>query len=901
MNKVNKQKPILDVCRLNKVGLGGFLETKIRGIKLTEVMNTMFYGWEYYSSNLVEGRILVIWNANLVKLQVLQESDQLLHCQVRIHNQKVFCITFVYGSNNLEMRRYLWMDLEYLSKPSNAWMVLGDFNASFNPNDRMGGRPITVKEMEDARHWFDLGLVEEMKTMGPYFTWSNNQEGGDRIFSKLDRVFANEAWLDEHPLASAGVQWEVGSDHSMIVIKQLPEIKVEVRPFRFYNMWIVHPQFREVVLKNWNQPLRFPGRGLNQISWNLLRLKHTLKSFNWKIMGDVVFNYERSKLDYQQAHSICLADPSNREFSNNDRVACLEFKRHEKLYASYISKKSKIDWLSAASGNIDFQAIGQGSVLSSEDQLGLIKPFTVKEVKLAMFSIHSLKSPGSDGFGAGFFKALWKDIGKDISWAVMDFFESARIPLSLNSTLLTLIPKVDHPTNASEFRPIACFNTLYKCISKMLCNRLNLVLPALISQNQGAFIKNRFLAHNILILQDLLKGYNRRTVSPCCIMKIDISKAYDSIDWNFLENLLNALCFPKRFIKWIMVCLRGSSYALVLNGSIQGRFQGARGLKQGDPISPLLFVIVMDYLTRLLLKTSREKEFKFHPLCKSLNLVSLCFADDLLLFCKANQSSVRLIQQAFSVFTNTSGLSINDSKSRIYIGGLDAGEKDSLLQDCCLQEGQFPLRYLGIPLRPTKWRACDYVILIDKMRARLKGWSSRHLSYAGRVQLINSVLLGIRSYWMNIFILPQKVVKAIDSLCLRFLWGEKDNRSKMHRISWEHVCRPKCYGGLGFKDSALWNKVMMAKLMQDTSWYWRRIIKLSNIWSDAVTKAVARNGKIHMSTLNLLVFPGELESAPCCQDMAESLRSSGVPYLAEQESMLAKSVLFASVPDRSLD
>ncbi|XP_062114287.1 uncharacterized protein LOC133825346 [Humulus lupulus] len=625
MNKVNKQKIILDVCRLNKVGLGALLETKIRGVKVKEVMNTIFYGWEFYSSNLVDGRILVIWNAKMVQLEVLQESDQLLHCQVRMHNQKILCITFVYGSNNLEMRRSLWIDLEHLSKPSNAWMVLGDFNAAFNPNDRMGGRPITLKEMEDTRQWLDLGLVEEMKIMGPYFTWSNNQEGGDRIFSKLDRVFANETWLDEHPLASAGVQWEVGSDHSMILIKQLPVIRVGVQPFRFYNMWIVHPQFREVVLNNWNQPLRFPGRGLDQISWKLLRLKHTLKNFNWKIMGDVLCNYERSKLDYQQAHSNCLADLSNRELSNEDRVAYLEFKRHEKLYASYIYQKNDYEKVSThfldhfrnflgsaseASGIIDTHAIGLGSVLSSEDQLGLIKPFTVKEVKKAMLSIHSLKSPGPDGFGADFFKALWKDIGMEITWGVLDFFESASIPHSLNSTLLSLIPKVDHPINASEFRPIACYNTLYKCISKMLCNRLKLVLPALISQNQGAFIKNRFLAHNVLILQDLLKGYNRRNISPRCIMKIDISKAYDSIDWNFLENLLNALCFPKRFIKWIMVCLRGSSYALVLNGSIQGQFQGARGLKQGDPISPLLFVMVMDYLTRLLLKTSREKEFK---------------------------------------------------------------------------------------------------------------------------------------------------------------------------------------------------------------------------------------------------------------------------------------------------
>ncbi|XP_062075211.1 uncharacterized protein LOC133779240 [Humulus lupulus] len=541
MNKVNKQKSILDVCRLNKVGIGALLETKIRGDKLKEVMITMFNGWEFYSSKVVEGRIL--------------ESDQLLHYQVRLYNQNYFCITFVYGSNNLEMRRCLWMDLEHLSWPSKAWMVLGDFNAVFNPNDRMGGRPITVKEMEDARKWLDLGLVEEMKTMGPFFTWSNNQEGEDCIFSKLDRVFVNESWLDVHPLASVGTQWEIGSDHSMILIKQLPAIRVGVKPFHFYNMWAGHPQFREVVLTSWNRPLRFPGRGLDHISWKLNRLKHTLKRFNWKIMGDISCNYERSKFEYQQAHSKCLADPSNRMLSIEDRETYLEFKRQEKVYASFMYQKSKIDWLrfgdsnssffhasikrrklanrivsfvsndgkivddydkvtdhflvhfknflgtaNKASGEIDDQAIWFGAVLSREDQLVLIKPFTVKEVRM------------------------------EIAGAILDFFESDIIPHSLNNTLLSLILKVEQPVNASEFRPIACCNTLYKCISKMLCNRLNNVLPALINQNQGAFIKNRLLAHNVLILQDLLKGYNRRNISPRCLMKIDISKAYDSID-----------------------------------------------------------------------------------------------------------------------------------------------------------------------------------------------------------------------------------------------------------------------------------------------------------------------------------------------------------------------------------
>ncbi|XP_062093709.1 uncharacterized protein LOC133799722 [Humulus lupulus] len=185
---------------------------------------------------------------------------------------------------------------------------------------------------------------------------------------------------------------------------------------------------------------------------------------------------------------------------------------------------------SKATGQIDLECINNGHVLSLEDQLHLIQPFTYHEVRSAMFSINLVKSPGPDGYGAGFFKVLWKDIGKEISMAVLDFFITGRIPSVLNDTILSLIPK-------------------------------------------------RSLAYNVLFLQDLIKGYNRKNSSPRCAMKLDLSKAYDTIDWDFLENLLNMFCFPSRFINWIMVCLRGSSYSLVLNGRIQGNFKGGKGLR----------------------------------------------------------------------------------------------------------------------------------------------------------------------------------------------------------------------------------------------------------------------------------------------------------------------------------
>ncbi|XP_062103730.1 uncharacterized protein LOC133814836 [Humulus lupulus] len=801
----------------------------------------------------LERIILLIWKAHLAQIDVIQENAQLLHCRVRIcsRNQD-FCLTIVYGSNNLETRRLLWHDLANLHLPIKPWIILGDFNAAFNINDRIGGRPISVKEMEDAQQWLALGLVEEMKIMGPYFTWSKNQEGGITYFLSWTGSFLMRlGWI----------------------------------PFCCLQHFL---NGRETVLDSWSKPFCTKGNRLEKLVGKLIRLKHVLKRFNWRVMGDVVCNFERSKSLFQLAQSKLYDDPCNISLISTEREAYLEFSRQEKISESFLPQKSKITWLhfgdesssyfyaslkkrkvanqivsfisadgmlvydyemvtlhflqhfqsflgcaSRANGHIDSQSITYGPVLDFDTQLELIKPFSPHDVKVALFSIHSVKSLGLDGYGAGFFKDLWKDIGKEVSMDVLDFFESGNIPQCLNDTLLVLILKVDQPTNAADFRPIACCTTIYKCISKMLCGRLSTVLPSLINQSQGAFIKHRSLAYNVLIFQDLIKGYNRKNSSPRCAMKIDLSKAYDSIDWDFLENLLNALCFPSRFIRWIM-------------------------------------------------------HFRFHPMCKSLNLVNLCFADDLLIFCKATTQSVQIIHRALAEFKMALGLSINHNKSHIYFGGLSEVAKAPALNCTNLIEGSFPLKYFEVPLRPTKCKASEYDIIPKKIRLRLNTWATRNLSYAGRTQLVQSVLLGIQNYWMSIFLLPQSVVRDIDRLCINFLWGEKGSRSKFHLSSWEFVCRPKAYGGLGFREGPAWNKILLAKfiwaisskqdqlwvkwvnniylkgsqlwdyiLKQDVSWYWRKLIKLCNSMFGLVLAAAEVHGKLRLGKLYNHFLPGE--------------------------------------------
>ncbi|XP_062085566.1 uncharacterized protein LOC133791662 [Humulus lupulus] len=360
-----------------------------------------------------------------------------------------------------------------------------------------------------------------------------------------------------------------------------------------------------------------------------------------------------------------------------------------------------------------------------------------------------------------------------------------------------------------------------------------------------------------MILQDILKNYRRKNNSPRYTIKIDISKAYDTVDWNFVEDLLNALNFPARFFQLVMICIKSTSYSLLMNGRIQGGFQGAKGLRQGDPLSPLIFVMIMDYLTRCFLHAALDSKFRYHPLCKSLKLINLCFADDLILLSKGSKQSIKVLKEVLDGFNNTTGLFINVSKSQIFFGGVDSREKREIIRDIYLAEDCFPLKYLGVPLRPTKWKAEDCGIIIKKIRLRLNTWGSRHLSFAGRVQLIHSVLLGLRNYWMSTFILPQSVSKEVEKLCRGFLWGMNGNRSRIHVASWEKVCLPKPYGGLGFKEGTKWNQAILAKyiwaitekrdllwvkwvnniylkrvsiwsydLKVDTSWYWRKLCRL---------------------------------------------------------------------------
>lgn len=202
----------------------------------------------------------------------------------------------------------------------------------------------------------------------------------------------------------------------------------------------------------------------------------------------------------------------------------------------------------------------------------MVRPVSNEKVKNAMFSIGENKAPGLDGYTLAFFKASWHIIGSDVTTAIQEFFVKGKLLHELNNTIISLIPKVPTPIKITDYRPISCCNVLYKCISKILSDRLKAGLMDIVSLNQSAFVPGRRISDNILLTQEIMKNYHIKRGHPRCAFKVDIQKAYDTVDWKFMPNILVGFGFHDKFVEWITLCVTTASYSININGEAHGFF-----------------------------------------------------------------------------------------------------------------------------------------------------------------------------------------------------------------------------------------------------------------------------------------------------------------------------------------
>lgn len=312
--------------------------------------------------------------------------------------------------------------------------------------------------------------------------------------------------------------------------------------------------------------------------------------------------------------------------------------------------------------------------------------------------------------------------------------------------------------------------------------------------------------------------------------KIDLEKAYDHVDWDFLRGTLIDFGFPSTTINLIMSCVSSSSLSIVWNGKRLPSFSPTRGLRQGDPLSPYLFVLCMEKLSLAIQSEVTKGNWSPFQVPRNGPLIShLLFTDDVLFFTKAKSSQARLVSSMLEKFGRVSGLKVNVSKSRAFFSsGLPTSKARKCTQITQIREARSLEKYMGFPLIHGRSSKKDFEFITEKMNTRLASWKHRLLNRAGRMTLASSILSTIPSYYMQVCGLPQSVCDHIDKISRDFIWKGSQNKG-INLVNWQKVSMPKVSKGLGIRAARDANTALLGKLVwevqQKTDKLWVQILR----------------------------------------------------------------------------
>lgn len=891
-----KQVEVKDLIKRYNLGLMGLVDTRVRKENVDKVMNNYSTGWlmeaNYEKHEL--GKIWLCWDPRQCAVQVLHKELQAIHAMVCLNNGKSFLISVIYASTANYVRRELWGRLVELSYTTHEpWIVLGDFNSIINSQEKVGGVPVRPFHFMDLLQCVTNAGLFDLRYSGHTLTWTNKQD--DRICSKLDRVLCNTEWLGEYMDCEAQfLNPGAISDHTPMVITSVHQKTQKKKTFRFYNLWVEEEGFQEVVANAWATPV--VGNPMFVMMRKLKHTKNALIEWNKERVGNVVSRAKSTKEEMDTIQTSIQADPINQELVTKEREVIKQYVQAAKAEEAFYKQKSREMSINLGDNNTKyfFRSVQArrasnritclknqaGHILDDEIEVGqacvdyyqdIYNPETLPAMDFKVYegiepihyisdelaervqadtsrdeiievlaSIKNDKSPGNDGFTSYFFKAGWSIVGNDFVKAVMNFFKSSRILREVNTTCITLVPKVDNPTSLGEYRPIACCGVLYKCITKILTRRMKMFIPLVVSQNQSAFIAGRYIQDNILLSQELLHNYHRNMKPSRCAVKVDLKKAYDTVRWEAIIFALQRVGVPYKFLNWVKQCIETPMYSIMVNGAPHGYFGSKRGIRQGDPMSPYLFVMVMELLSDLMKRKVMEGKYMLHSRCNKPVITHLAFADDLMAFMKGDTITARGLKEVLTEFKISTGLEANPTKSQLFFSGVSDATKKEITEVLQFSQGTLPVKYLGLPLITTRLTHMDCQPLLQKVAAKAHTRKGKYLSYAGRKQLIKSVMDSLSLFWCTAFVLPKRTIEDIRRIERNFLWTGPDCTTSHALIKYEELTYPYEEGGIALRDIEKVNQVANLRHIwhlvsgKETLWTaWMQVhhIKKANFWA----------------------------------------------------------------------
>jgi mannosylglycoprotein endo-beta-mannosidase len=855
-----------------------FQESKLDSVNtaiIAETLGPAFDGFLYLPADDTRGGIILAWRSDALAVTAGHIGDFSISAEVRsLADNKFWAITSVYGpQSRLDKLRFLAELQQIGSSIQSPWIVCGVFNLVCSAEDRSSGR-INRRLVNKFRHTLNSLSLQDMPLQGRRFTWSNGQL--DPLHARIDRVFFSPAWEDIFPISDLLSLSSNISDHCPLLLSCSSD-RPRSRRFRFEQFWTKLPGFQDVVKEAWEQevlhqdPLQAFDEKLKRTAKALRQWgqrKQSQNSILFQVANEVILRLdealesrrlsedERKLRSFLKGKCLALASLERVRLRQRARIRDLQEgdanSKYFHMKANARRRKHLIPLLKSGdrtASSLDdklelarehFMSI-MGSVpsrsrllnleslnlrrLSPEEASALEAPFTCDEVRKVIMDLPSDRAPGPDGFSGSFFKLCWEIIADDLMLALCHLSRGHCQSLGcMNSSIMILLPKNEDPLEIRDYRPISLVHGFSKIFTKLLASRLAPLLPRLISHAQTAFIAGRSIHENFKLVRNTARFLHRKR-QAAALLKIDISKAFDTLSWEFLLDVLHCRGFGRLWCFWISSLLSSASSSLCINGERGEAFRLARGVRQGDPLSPALFILAMDAL-QALIQWAVDRDLlaglKLHPQVPRASL----YADDAVIFFRPNISDGEVVLAILLLFGDASGLHINLSKSTITCIRCSDDEVTTISQLFQCQLAHFPIKYLGLPLTTGRLRRADIWPLIDRFSDKLPGWVPKLLNPGGRLVLTRSVLMALPLHFLAVLDLPVWALKIIYRRCRGFVWrGQEDTNGGHCLLPWSRVCMPLKNGGLGVLNLRYFSCAMRSR------WPWLRWSPTPRPWS----------------------------------------------------------------------
>ncbi|XP_057747939.1 uncharacterized protein LOC130967135 [Arachis stenosperma] len=828
----------------------------------------------------LSGGLCLLWKSN-VNVNVYEWCDNYIKANININNDLNWQGIFVYGNPVFKKRRKLWQELTVsnISKEE-PQAYLGDFNDILNQEEKAGILPQPKICLETFRRFVDENGLMDVDLKGSKYTWFSNPRNNFITRERLDRVLVNWNWLQIYQNVSLKAAPAISSDHCALILDLQPRGRIK-REFKFEAFWAEHEECKEVIKKGWQQDegnrnywgkfIRKRNRCIRELmEWSKRKFKRADKELERK----------KAELHHIQENDMSERD-QRRERELKNQISEL-WKQEEK----YWGQRSRLKWLKWGDKNTSFfhattiqrrirnridkvkdetgQWIqGEASIMrlveryytklftsegdrnleecvkdipkrvTREMNEELMAKITDEEIREAVFSMGGLKAPGPDGLNGLFFQQHWEILSKEVCGVVKQIFEEGCIPGDLGETTVVLVPKVSQPESLNQLRPISCCNFAYKIVTKVLVGRLRKVLDQIISPVQSAFVKGRLIQDNIIIVQEAFHMLNKKgnAGSQDLAIKLDMNKAYDRLEWNFLQRVMEELGFSNEWVRLVMSCVKSVTYRFKINRKLSSRIIPQRGIRQGDPLSPYLFILAAESFTILMEKARRDRLISGIRLAQSASVIThLLFADDCIIFAGAEEEEIFQLIQILNKYTEASGQRINTEKSGLIFGSQVSIQKRVNIEEITgMASWDDPGRYLGLPASwgRSKNRALEWIK--EKILDKMQGWKEKLLNQAGKEILIKAVIQAIPAFAMNIIKFPKSFCREIEAAIARFWWANNGKEKSIHWKSWKKLTKSKTNGGLGFKDLECQNIAHLAKqtwrLLKEGEAIWAKTLK----------------------------------------------------------------------------